>query len=222
MKATYLLINLLTIAFPIALSFDKKVHFAQYWRHLFPAIGLSGLLFLVWDVLFTKYGVWSFNARYVLGWGLQGLPFEELLFFVTVPFACVFIYECIRYYFPQKPSALLVNMSTSALLAYSALMLFLYPDRLYTFITFGLCLALCLVVLWLKPVWLGQFYGAFLVSLLPFYLVNGLLTSLPVVLYNNAQNCGFRIGTIPFEDHFYSFDLLLLTLFFYERFKKQA
>lgn len=222
MKATYLLLNLLTIVFPIALSFDKKVRFVQYWRFLFPAIALSGLVFLLWDIVFTKYGVWSFNSAYVLGIRFQDLPLEEMLFFLTVPFACVFIYECISYYFTEKPAALWVNITTGALLAISLLMLFVYPDRLYTLITFGLCLMLCIAILLLKPVWVGRFYSAFLVSLGPFYLVNGVLTSLPVVLYNDAQNCGFRIGSIPFEDHFYSFDLLLLTLFFYERLKKRA
>jgi hypothetical protein len=43
-----------------------------------------------------------------------------------------------------------------------------------------------------------------------------------VVLYNDAENCGFRVGTIPFEDHFYSLALLLLTTIFYEIFKKRA
>jgi len=65
MKGTYLLLNFLTIVFPIALSFDKRVRFVQYWRHLFPAIALSGVVFLLWDVVFTKYGVWSFNPTYV-------------------------------------------------------------------------------------------------------------------------------------------------------------
>lgn len=220
MKGTYLLVNFLTILFPILLSFDKRVHFVQYWRSLFPALGLSGLIFLVWDVLFTQYGVWSFNPNYVVGIAFEGLPVEEILFFLTVPFACLFIYECLNYYIKADYFAPLANLLTLALMGLSAWMLFFYYQQVYSLITFALCLVLGAILLWRKPIWLGRFYLAFFVSLLPFYLVNGLLTSLPVVLYNNAENCGFRVGTIPFEDHFYSLALLLLNVLLYEHFKQ--
>jgi len=52
-----------------------------------------------------------------------------------------------------------------------------------------------------------------LVCLLPFLIVNGLLTgsatTLPVVWYNPAEFSGWRIITIPVEDLFYNFDLLV-------------
>jgi lycopene cyclase domain-containing protein len=54
---------------------------------------------------------------------------------------------------------------------------------------------------------------SFLVCLLPFLIVNGLLTgaatTLPVVWYNPAEFSGWRIITIPVEDLFYNFDLLV-------------
>lgn len=62
---------------------------------------------------------------------------------------------------------------------------------------------------------------AYLVSLLPFYIVNGILTAIPVVMYNSNENMGFRVGTIPFEDHFYSMSLILLNLIFFEHFRRK-
>jgi lycopene cyclase domain-containing protein len=67
-----------------------------------------------------------------------------------------------------------------------------------------------------------RFYRAYLVSLVPFYIVNGFLTSIPVVIYNDKQNLGFRVGTIPFEDHFYLMGLLLMNIYLYEVFKSKA
>lgn len=66
-----------------------------------------------------------------------------------------------------------------------------------------------------------RFYRAYAVSLFPFYIVNGILTSIPIVLYNNQQNLGFRVGTIPFEDHFYSMGLLLMNVYLYEFFQSK-
>ena len=80
---------------------------------------------------------------------------------------------------------------------------------------------LLLLLFAFKANWLGRFYLAYLISLIPFYGVNGLLTSIPVVLYNNDQNLGIRVGTIPFEDHFYSMALLLMNVGFFEYFKNR-
>ena len=66
---------------------------------------------------------------------------------------------------------------------------------------------------------MGRFYLAYLVSLIPFYIVNGILTGIPVVIYNDLQNSGIRIGTIPFEDHFYSLAMILMNVLFFEYFR---
>lgn len=105
------------------------------------------------------------------------------------------------------------------LIIVSLVLLAIYHDRLYTAVTFALLPVVLLVTF--KKNWLPRFYLAYLVSLLPFYIVNGLLTSIPVVLYNNAQNMAIRVTTIPFEDHFYSMALLLMNIAFYEYYKNR-
>ena len=63
---------------------------------------------------------------------------------------------------------------------------------------------------------LRRYYLTFCVILIPFFLVNSVLTGSfiaePVVWYNNAQNLGIRIGTVPVEDISYAFSLILLNL----------
>jgi lycopene cyclase domain-containing protein len=219
---TYLLINILTVFFPIVLSFDKKVHFFKKWKFIFPGLIISGLLYLVWDYIFTVQNVWSFNPTYILGINFFNLPLEEILFFVTVPFACIFIYECINTYYNPKINPNISRIISYLLIVLSAVLLFLFYDRLYSLINFSTLIILLTFTL-VKRIKLdmGKFYIAYLVSLIPFYIVNGILTSIPIVLYNNTENMGLRVGTIPFEDHFYSMSLILLNLIFFEHFRNR-
>lgn len=222
MKFTYLLINFLTIFFPIILSFDKRVQFFKSWKFIFPGLFITGLLFLLWDYVFTIYGVWSFNPDYVIGVYMLNLPLEEILFFVTVPFACIFIYECLNYYVKKDILKRYSSYINSALFGFSVLMLLLYYDRVYTLITFGLLAVVLLFAEFIiKSNLLSRFYLAYLVSLIPFYIVNGILTSIPIVMYNDAENMAFRVGTIPLEDHFYSMSMLLINILLFEYFRNK-
>lgn len=218
----YLLINIATVFFPIVLSFDKKVHFFKKWKFLIPGLIFSGILYLIWDEIFTQQDVWSFNANYILGIYFFKLPLEEILFFITVPFACVFIYECLISYFSiHIPKIWSRNISVS-LLVFCVLMAVNHHQELYSLINFS-TLAVILLFTLFYPIQLdmGKFYVAYAVSLIPFYIVNGILTAIPIVMYNDAENMGFRVGTIPFEDHFYSMSLFLLNLFLFEYFRSR-
>ena len=71
----------------------------------------------------------------------------------------------------------------------------------------------------LKANWLSRFYVTYLLLLLPFVIVNGLLTGTgltsPIVWYSPAHIIGVRILTIPVEDIFYGMDLILLNIMIY-------
>ncbi len=219
---SYLLINFLTIIFPILLSFDKKVAFVKKWKFIWPGLFITGLLYLVWDYIFTFNKVWSFNENYIAGFKIFQLPLEEILFFITVPFSCIFIYECLIAYFKKDILAPVASFINYILIAFGLIMLFLFKDRLYSLVNFGTLLAVMIYASFFqKHLKMGRFYLAYLISLLPFYIVNGILTSVPIVMYNNDENMGFRIGSIPFEDHFYSMSLLLMNILFYEYHKKK-
>jgi len=224
MNYTYLLINIAVIFFPLILSFDKKVYFFSKWKFVLPAILVTGLVFLIWDLLFVKLQVWSFNPNYIIGVQFFGLPLEEILFFLTVPYACIFIYECLNAYFPkndlQKYSFSISNLFLGLCIA----ILFFGYNRWYTLINFGFLFVVLAYVEYVNVEFrfMYKFYRAYLVSLVPFYIVNGFLTAIPVVIYNDKQNLGFRVGTIPFEDHFYLMGLLLMNIYLYEVFKSKG
>ena len=222
MKYAYLLINFLTIIFPVLLSFDKRVAFHKTWKFIWPGMAITGLVFLFWDVLFTIKGVWSFNSEYISGIRFFELPLEEILFFLTVPFSCIFIYACLNYYIKWSIPENISKWISALLIFLSLLMVGFYPDRIYTVVTFSLLLVLLILLQYVfKSAWLKRFYMAYIVSLLPFYIVNGVLTAIPIVLYNNAENMSKRVGTIPVEDHFYSMALLVMNVGFFEYFKNR-
>ena len=221
-KYAYLLINFLSVIFPLLLSFDSRVRYYKSWKFICPGLLLTGIVFLAWDVVFTVKGVWSFNPNYILGINFFKLPLEEILFFLTIPFSCIFIYACLNYYVKWQIPDRIVRFINSLLMLVSVIILIIYYNRLYTLINFGtLFLLLILLQIVFKVKWMNRFYLAYVVSLIPFYIVNGILTSVPIVSYNNAENLAVRIGTIPVEDHFYLMSLLLMNIAFFEYFRKR-
>jgi lycopene cyclase domain-containing protein len=94
----YLYINLAIIMFPLLLSFEKRIKYYSKAKALLPAIIIVSIIFIVWDVFATFRGHWSFNPDHILGVKLAGLPLEEILFFITVPYSCIFAYEGISYF----------------------------------------------------------------------------------------------------------------------------
>ena len=218
----YLGLDLFTLSFPLLRSFEPKLQYWRKWPGLFTGIAVMATVFLIWDAIFTANGVWGFNPRYLVGPRIAGLPIEEWLFFLVVPYSCVFIYEALRYYVRRDVLGKVARPLSIALIVVLLVVGVLYIDRLYTAITF-LCTAamLALHVFVLKSPYLGRFYLGYAVSLIPFFLVNGILTGWlldePIVWYNNAENLGIRMNTIPIEDSQYLLFFLLLTLTFYER-----
>jgi len=220
---TYLLINLCTVIFPLSLSFDKRVRFFKSWKYLLPGILITGLFFLAWDALFTLKGVWSFNLDKIIGGYLFHLPLEEVLFFLTVPFACVFIYACLNYYVKWQLPPRVVKTITALLFIACVATLFIFRGRLYTMVTFGVLFLLIGSISYIfKAGWLPRFYMTYLVVLVPFFVVNGILTGIPVVIYNSSENMNMRIASIPLEDFFYLMALLLMNVGFFEYFKSSA
>lgn len=214
---TYLLLNIGTIIFPFLLSFDKKVSYFRSWSALFPAIIVVGAIFLLWDEWFTEMGVWGFNPDYLVGIYGGKLPLEEWLFFLTVPYACVFIYACLNSYIKKDIFAKVARPVFMVLLIVLPILGTLFFDRIYTAVTFFFLAAWIAMNLFVwKPKWLGRFLLAYLVCQIPFLFVNGVLTSLPVVWYNNGENLAIRLGTIPVEDTMYNMLLLLMNVNIYE------
>ena len=220
MKWYYLALDLFSLSFPLIRSFENKLKFYTKLKYLFPALLFANIIYIPWDIWFTKTGIWGFNQDYLLGYSLFSLPLEEWLFFLVIPYACFFIYEVGLYFFKLKP----FNTAPvyHALLALVLLVLgFRNMDQTYTTLTFwGCAFTLILANMLIKEARWNYFWLMYGLSLIPFLLVNGALTGAftpePVVWYNNTENLGIRLVTIPIEDTVYLLFYLLLIFIVYE------
>ena len=93
----YMFILILSLAVPFCLSFWPPLHFYRNYKGLILSILVILLLFGSWDVFATFRGHWYFNPDGVWGIRIINLPVEEVLFFVIIPFCCIFTWEAINY-----------------------------------------------------------------------------------------------------------------------------
>lgn len=208
---TYFLLLGASIAYPLAQSFEWRVRMYRKMHFIFAGIFFSGALFIIWDIFFTKYGVWGFNHSYTKDFYLLGLPIEEWLFFLIIPYCIFFMYEVFRFfvkkfYFPQ--------FSKWTIIAFIVILTGAIPfilDKTYT-LTVTLFAIPWLVLQLILKTWKSWFSGfllTYVVSFVPFLIVNGFLTRIPVVWYNNMENLSFRVTTVPIEDFIYLLGMLL-------------
>ncbi len=222
----YAWIILGTIAGPFLLSFDKKVTFYKSWKPLFISLLLVGIPFLLWDEYFTVKEVWGFNKDYLLGFFVGHLPIEEVCFFIVAPYGCVFIHQCLKSYFPNLRLDNYGKVFAFVFILSGLVLAFLHMNNWYTLTACSISAILLIgAAFQFKFKWFGNFALSYTISLIPFLVVNGLLTGVatenPVVWYNENHIIGFRITTIPFEDLYYNMCMLLPVVGFFEALKKR-
>jgi len=191
MKYLYLYLNIGSFIIPFLFSFHPKLQF------------------------YKKSGYKIFN-----------LPIEEWLFFICIPYACLFTYHSLRYLLPNlKFSLKYTTIIHATLVTAMIICLWYFYDRWYTFINFCYTVLLLGLVYNSMPRKLGQFLPSFFIILLPFLLVNGVLTGSfiedQVVWYDNTENMGVRIFTIPIEDSMYALGMLLTVYVLMEYFENK-
>ncbi len=216
----YLLVDLGCLLIPLLASFYARHPFHREWKYFFPANAIVGIFFLIWDEIFTQKGVWGFNPDYLTGIYLGHLPIEEVLFFICIPYACVFTYFALEYLIRKELSELWDIVPRFIIILICIVFIVRgMGEHLYTFWTGVFCYAfliICRLSGYRSP---RSYLSYFLIY--PFFLIsNGILTGSwiksPIVWYNDAENLGLRMGTIPVEDSIYGFLLVFMNIYFYQ------
>ncbi len=217
----YLFLDLASISLPFLFSFHPKIKFHQKWKQFWPSLMVISGIYLLWDVIFSYLGYWSFNQEYLVGISFLHLPIEEWLFFICIPYACVFTHYVIELNCKswRIPQAMAVNISRLLLILF-VLSIFFFYSKWYTVINSLVTGSILLITLMKRPEILKTFYISFFILLVPFLIVNGILTGSfiegEVVAYNPDQHIGWRLFTIPVEDIFYAMGMILGTILLME------
>ena len=215
---TYLIVDLACVSIPMLASFYSKHAFYKEWQSFFKANTIVAVLFLIWDYFFTKAGIWGFNEQYLTGVYVGNLPIEEVLFFICIPYACVFTFFAFRFLFKNNPFHRFESILSNVIIVFTLVMGCIYLDKFYTSITF-IGLAIFLIFLKYKKHNLSYHYLSYF-AILPFFILsNGILTGSflidPIVWYNDAENLNTRLFNIPVEDMFYGMLLIFMNIELY-------
>ena len=222
MTYTFLLINLILIVIPFALMLDHKVIGVDKIKStILPSIIVT-FVFSEVAVFLTGLKAWNFNLVYLIGSSYRGLPLEEYLFLFAFSFAGLGVYNYLNAKFPknelQKYSLTLSNIMMGICIAF----IFFGYDKWYTVITFSFLILLLFGVEYINKLrFMYRFYRVFVVMLIPFYIIYGIICNLPILQYDIKQNIRFSLFKIPFENYFFTMATLLLGVYLLETLKSR-
>lgn len=198
-----------------------RIDFIKNWKNFIISTTVIAVIFLIWDAVFTSQAIWGFTEEYCLDFYFLKMPLEEWLFFYIIPFCSLFAHFALFYACPNLKLQKTATAAISILLiAIAVILVIAYYPRAYTVVNFSLLAITISIGFLFKIELLQQFYISFLIILIPFFIVNGILTGLitdiPVVWYDDTENIGIRLITIPIEDVGYAFTMLFGNLMIFD------
>lgn len=219
MQSEYLLYVCLIAVSPIVgLLLQRNMKWPKF--KALAAIFVVGLPFVVLDIFVTDLW-WYFNPDFVFGLLLFGVPIEEYLFFVGIPWACLVIWEQLRHMDMKIISArLLYGFS----ITFGGILTIMASQASMNYTTAAVLMfaVFCMI---------DSRFNAYLVQkngLLMFGIVtlcilvfDGYLTARPVVTYNHAMITNWRVLSVPIEDFLYGWTLILFNVYVYEYFRRR-
>lgn len=218
----FLLLNLFLILIPLFLAIDRKVYdFGNIKSSILPAL-VTTIIFSEIDIFFAGLKIITFNPKFLLGVFYRQLPLEEYLFIFAFSFAGLSIYNYLNAKYPkqelQKYSLAISNLMLGICIA----MLFFAYNKWYTAFTFSVLAVIVVGIEYINQLrFMYRFYRAFVVCLIPFYICYGLICNLPIIQYKAAENVGYSLAKIPFENHFLFMSMLLLGVYILEFLKNR-
>jgi len=218
----YLIILFSTIIIPLIFSFHHQNPFYKNYKYVLLAIFVVLCLFIPWDIWFTISNIWGFNKKYISGIFIKSLPIEEWLFFIIINYCALFIFHLVEINLKISKYMNLFSKIFLSIVFFLLLISNLYaiPSKIYTLVASSIGIVILIFLFFNENTFFNfSFILTFLIILIPFLVVNGILTGLftlePVVYYDDTKNLSIRFLTIPIEDFIYNFIMIFLATYTY-------
>lgn len=221
----FLLINVVVILIPVVVSMWKDTFYEIHWTALILSILCSGIFFTLRNYYFINIGVKTYNPEHIIGTTIYGVPIEDMLFFITVPYAFIFIYRWVTKYFQFLEIQQFTYIFSLTLTITSILLSIIYYNYIYTFLTVSVLAVLNGIVYFgYTPKWYSKFLIAFFIVTLHYILIDGIITlTVENKIVNHAEGSviGLYFFSIPIEDILGFFLLFLMVTTYYEVFQRK-
>jgi lycopene cyclase domain-containing protein len=217
----YVLILLAIAVITMFLFVKKTIVFFTEFKYMLPAIFFSGAIFILFNHRLQETGIISFNPAFLSGKFLFNLPVEEWFFLLIISLFSFSVYILITELFPnfERPNLFLV-ISVVLLLGFGFGTWHFRQKLIPFFIFFLLSIYLGYTIFRNRfKMHLTKFYISYAIAVIPYFLVRGLLFSLPVIFYNKDYTTGIRIFNAPVEEFGYFFLLMLINITIFEYLK---
>ncbi|SOD15399.1 lycopene cyclase domain-containing protein [Pedobacter xixiisoli] len=222
MKFTFLLLALGLFVLPLIFHFDKKIFRDGNFRAALGASLISAIVFSTITVVLQLLGIVAFDASNTIDVVFKDIPVEQYLLNLSFSFTAIALFQYLNMKFPnndlQKYSLSLSNLLLGLCVAF---LFFGYP-KWYTLSTFATLLILLFLIEYVATLrFMYRAYRAFVVMLIPFYLVYGFLFWNEISLVAKNQLTGMYVAKIPVENHFIALSMLLVSIYMFEFFKSK-
>ncbi|MDX9883218.1 MAG: lycopene cyclase domain-containing protein [Prolixibacteraceae bacterium] len=203
--------------------FCEKYGLKKKLRYGIPSVLISGIMFLLWDIRFTQMGVWNYHTNFTMGIFYKGLPLEQWLFYLVFPLAGWVVYEMVKTRFGTLDLGTVFTAVGLLMVAGLAVAAYLYRNQAYTF-SVSLFTAVYLGYTIFRKQFqshITHFFLTYIVLLVPYFLLNGMLSWNLVIEYHQEQVINIRVWMMPVENSVFLFLLMLIGCTVYEYFSER-
>lgn len=182
MNYTYLLLTILIFLLSLFLFRNRTLKSLKEWKFALSTALIMSILFMSLSQLLEHAYLITYNKHLITGFFVGGLPFEERLFCVVMPFAGLSIYSSLNVRFPDN-NLDRFSLTVSNLLLGLCIAMVFFGYRLENLYDMCLYAALGLLILFIEYVnrlrFMYRFYRSWLTAIVLFYPVYFAVTGLP-------------------------------------------
>lgn len=222
MKFAFLLLALSLFLLPLIFHFDKKIFKDGNFNAVLGGSLIAAIVISTLTIVLQLLGILQYNEINTIGLIFKDIPVEQYLLNFSFSFTAVSLYLYLNFKFPkndlQKYSLALSNLILGLCVAF---LFFSYP-KWYTMLTFATLLVVLLLIEYVGRLrFMYKAYRAFLVMLIPFHLVYGILFWKGTLLVAANETSGMQVAKIPVENYFLALIMLLISVYMFEFFKSK-